>query len=125
MKLQPEFASYTNLLQPFVETPKDQVEKILVIHNTFTNPDPFGKTQIDILTIGKTLPRSKDMAFDLYEKLNERYNVDLPTPQNLPQGKTSADLPPITLRAIQGREVRLLGQILNGEYRYNASFIIS
>lgn len=125
MKLQPEFSSYTNILQTFVETPKEQVEKILVIHNIFSNPDPFGRTQIDFLCIAKTLPRSKDIAFDLYEKLNEKYNVTLPTPQNLPQGKTPPDLPPIVLRVIQGREIRLIGQVLNGEYRYNASFVIS
>lgn len=125
IKHSPEFSSYTNLIQPFVEAPKEAVEKILVIHNIFTNPDPFGKTQIDFLCIAKSLPRSKEIAFDLYEKLNERYNVILPTPQNFPQGKTAADLPPITLRVIQGKEIRLIGQVLNGEYRYNASFIIS
>lgn len=125
MKLESSFSSYSNILQPFVETPKEAVEKILVIHNITTNPDPFSKTQIDFLCIAKTLPRSKDIAFDLYEKLNERYNLSLPTPQNLPQGKTTVDLPGITLRVLQGKEIRLIGQVLNGEYRYNASFFIS
>ncbi|MDV6237628.1 hypothetical protein CH379_018500 [Leptospira ellisii] len=125
MKQNPEFSFYTNILQPFVDVPKEGVEKILVIQNIFTNPDPFGRTQIDFLCIGKTLPKSKDIAFDIYQKLNERYNVTLPTPLNLPQGKTPADLPPVTLRVIQGKEIRLVGQVLNGEYRYNASFIIS
>ncbi|PJZ28788.1 hypothetical protein [Leptospira kmetyi] len=125
MKLQSDFSSYTNIIQPFVDTPKEGVEKILVIHNIFTNPDPFGRTQIDFLCIAKSLPRSKEIAFDLYQKLNETYNLVLPTPQILPQGKTPADLPPITLRVIQGKEIRLIGQVLNGEYRYNASFVIS
>ncbi|MDV6237524.1 hypothetical protein CH379_017975 [Leptospira ellisii] len=125
MRHEPDFLTYTNILQPFIETPKETVEKILVIHNIFTNPDPFGRTQIDFLCIAKSLPRSKEIAFDLYEKLNERYNVILPTPQNLPQGKSLADLPPVALRVIQGKEIRLIGQVLNGEYRYNASFIIS
>lgn len=118
------FTEYANLIQPFIQIPKDQAESILVIHNGFTESDPFGKTQIDFMVIAKTLPRSKKIALDIFRKLRGRVNLSLPIPTELPEGKTAADFNPITIRKIFGNNVRMIGNVLNGEYRYNASFFI-
>ncbi|TGK12795.1 hypothetical protein [Leptospira stimsonii] len=124
LKATPDFASYANLIQPFNEAPSGGNESILVIHNNFAEAEPFGKSQIDIMVIAKTLPRSKNIAFDLFKKLRGRFNFNLPIPTQLPEGKTAADFEEIHIRKIEGNNIRLIGQVLNGEYRYNASFFI-
>ncbi|WP_078124009.1 hypothetical protein [Leptospira alexanderi] len=124
LKTTSEFSAYANLIQPFIDAPSGNAETILVIHNNFAEAEPFGKSQIDLMVIAKTLPRSKNMAFDLFKKLRGRFNFDLPIPTVLPEGKTVADFEPIHIRKIEGNNIRLIGQVLNGEYRYNASFFI-
>ncbi|EMN38360.1 hypothetical protein [Leptospira interrogans] len=124
LKTTPAFSAYTGIIQPFVDVPTGNNESILVIHNNFAESEPFGKSQLDLMVIAKTLSRSKNIAFDLFKKLRGRFNFELPIPTSLPEGKTATDFEPIHIRKIEGNNIRLIGQVLNGEYRYNASFFI-